>query len=262
MHLFHTNNHEQRLTMTSINNHIRNNIKSRFKLPKAFLAGVLVMTAAMSAAHSELVIQEKDPGSSVINQFAALKDADAKSPQLHQLIADLNQRLARNPKDSLAWEILAQIYYNNNYHAYAVYAASEAIDLGQSSAKLKKILLNSSAIVAQSQLQSDYLTDEVDNEFIKEYQHALSKVYGEIYGFNYDESLPKPPPPVVKPNRPKKQKAQRAAAVKKPATTTKRKKPKTQPPRPQKVKPAPKPTKPSPTQKSNATSTDPFSILR
>ncbi len=262
MYLSHTNNGEHRLTMTSI----RSNIRVSFTLSKAFLAGLFIMGSAMTTAHSELVIQEKDPGSSIINQFAALKNADAKSPQLHQLVADLNQRVSRNPNDSLAWEILAQIYSNNGYHAYAVYAASEAIDLGQSTAKLKKILLNSSAIVSQSQLQSDYLTDEVDAAFLKEYQYALSKIYGDIYGFNYDESLPKPPAPVVKPRRPNKiskSRSQSRASVKKPATSIKRKSAVKQPSRQApKVKPVNKPTKPSSSRNSNTKSTDPFSILR
>lgn len=251
--------------MTSIKSSIKNRFKaSSFKSPKACLVGVLMMGATMNAAHSELVIQEKDPASSVINQFAALKNADAKSPQLHQLIADLNQRLSRNPKDSLAWEILAQIYYNNGYHAYAVYAASEATNLGQSTTKLKNILLNSSAIVSQSQLQSGYLTDEVDDKFINEYQHALSKVYGEIYKFNYDESLPKPSPVIrAKSTKTKsRSKTQRRASTKKPSASIKRKQPVKQPTRPPKVKPVKKPAKPAPTQKSNAKSTDPFSILR
>ncbi|WP_372862007.1 hypothetical protein [Psychrobacter sp.] len=258
MYLSHTNNGEHRLTMTSI----RSNIRVSFTLSKAFLAGLFIMGSAMTTAHSELVIQEKDPGSSIINQFSALKNADAKSPQLHQLVTDLNQRVSRNPNDSLAWEILAQIYSNNGYHAYAVYAASEAIDLGQSTAKLKKILLNSSAIVSQSQLQSDYLTDEVDAAFLKEYQYALSKIYGDIYGFNYDESLPKPPAPVVKPRSGRsgtKSKPQPQVSVKKASKPIKKKPAVKKPPRPPKVKPV---TKPSPTKKSNAKSTDPFSILR
>ena len=258
MYLSHTNNGEHRLTMTSI----RSNIRVSFTLSKAFLAGLFIMGSAMTTAHSELVIQEKDPGSSIINQFSALKNADAKSPQLHQLITDLNQRVSRNPNDSLAWEILAQIYSNNGYHAYAVYAASEAIDLGQSTAKLKKILLNSSAIVSQSQLQSDYLTDEVDAAFLKEYQYALSKIYGDIYGFNYDESLPKPPAPFVKPRSGRsgtKSKPQPQVSVKKASKPIKKKPAVKKPPRPPKVKPV---TKPSPTKKSNAESTDPFSILR
>lgn len=257
MYLSHTNNGEHRLTMTSI----RSNIRVSFTLSKAFLAGLFIMGSAMTTAHSELVIQEKDPGSSIINQFSALKNADAKSPQLHQLVTDLNQRVSRNPNDSLAWEILAQIYSNNGYHAYAVYAASEAIDLGQSTAKLKKILLNSSAIVSQSQLQSDYLTDEVDAAFLKEYQYALSKIYGDIYGFNYDESLPKPPAPFVKPRSGRsgtKSKPQPQVSVKKASKPMKKPAVK-KPPRPPKVKPV---TKPSPTKKSNAKSTDPFSILR
>lgn len=262
MCLLHTNNGEHRLTMTSI----KSSIKASFKLPKALLAGLFIMGSVMSTAHSELVIQEKDPDSSIINQFAALKNADTQSPQLQQLIVELNQRLASNPKDSLAWEILAQIYSDHGYHAYAVYAASEAIDLGQSTSKLKKILLNSSAIVSQSQLRSDYLTDEVDAAFLKEYQYALSKIYGDIYGFNYDESLPKPPAPVVKPRSAKtksKSKAQRRTFVKKQTTPTRRKAVAKQPPRPApKAKPVRQPTKPSSPRNNNGKSTDPFSILR
>lgn len=257
MYLSHINNGEHRLTMT----HIKSSIRVSFKLPKAFLAGLVIMGSAMTTAHSELVVQEKDPGSSIINQFETLKNSDATSPQLHQLITDLNQRLSRNPDDSLAWEILAQIYYNNGYHAYAVYAASEAIDLGQSTAKLKKILLNSSAIVSQSQLQSDYLTDEVDAAFLKEYQYALSKIYGDIHGFNYDESLPKPPPAIRSKSTKAKNrlKTQRRASAKKTSAPIKRKAAVQKPPRPPRVKPV---TKPSPTKKSNAKSSDPFSILR
>lgn len=262
MHLFHTNNGECRLTMTNI----RSNIRAHFQLPKTLLAGLFVMVSAMSTAHSELVIQEKDPSASIVNQFAALKNTDAKSPQLRQFVTELNNRLSLNPNDSLAWEILAQIYYDNGYHAYAVYASSEAIDQGRSTDKLKKILLNSSAVVSQSQLQSDYLTDEVDAAFLKEYQYALSKIYGDIYGFNYDESLPKPPSPVVKPRRTKttsRPKVQYRSSVKKQASPTKRRAAVKRPPRQiLKTKPVNKPAKPSSPRNSNAKSADPFSILR
>jgi len=262
MHLSHTNNGECQLTMTSINS----NLRASFQLPKTLLVGFVVMVAAMSTAHSELVIQEKDPGSSIINQFNILKNADEKSPQLHQLVADLNQRLALNQNDTLAWEILAQIYYNHGYHSYAVYAASEAIDRGQSTDKLNKILLDSSAMVSQSQLQSDYLTDEVDATFLKEYQYALSKIYGDIYGFNYDESLPKLPAPVVKPRRAKttsRPKVQHRSSVKKQTTSTKRKAAVKRPQRQTlKTKPVNKTAKPSSPRNSNAKSADPFSILR
>ncbi len=204
---------------------IKSNIKVSIKL-KAILAGLIIMGSVMETAHSELVIQEKDPGSSIINQYAKLKNADARSPQLHRLVSDLNQRLSANPDDSLAWEILAQIYYSNGYHADAVYAASESIELGHSTSKLKNILLNSSAIVSKKQLQSDYLTDEVDADFLKEYQYSLSKIYGDIYGFNYDESLPKPPAPVIKPRAVKnktKARNKRRTSVKKKAAPAKRK---------------------------------------
>ena len=241
-------------------NSIKSRIKVSFKLPKAVFSGLLIMGTAIGTAHSELVIQEKDPGSSVINQYAKLKNADARSPQLHQLVSDLNQRLSANPNDSLAWEILAQIYYSNGYHADAVYAASEAIELGHSTAKLKNILLNSSAIVSQKQLQSDYLTDEVDAEFLKEYQYSLSKIYGEIYEFNYDESLPKPPAPVIKPRAVKnktKSRKQRRTSVKKKASPVKRQ---------AAVKQRRAPTKPvkkqSPSKSSPSIATDPFKNVR
>ena len=230
---------------------IQRSINVSFKLPKALLAGLFIMGSAMSAAHSELVIQEKDPGSSIVNQFATLKNADAKSPQLHQLIANLNQRLAVNPNDSLAWEVLAQIYYNNGYHDYAVYAASEAIDQGKSTAELKNILLNSSAIIAQKQLQSGYLNN-VDAAFKKEYQHALSKIAGDVYGFNYDESLPKPPK-VVKRSVPKKTSSTKksAAPVKKKTVV-----------KPKRTYVKPVIQKPTPTRSNTPVSTDPFDILR
>lgn len=231
---------------------IQRSINVSFKLPKALLAGLFVMGSAMSAAHSELVIQEKDPGSSIINQFATLKNANAESPQLHQLIADLNQRLAVNPNDALAWDILAQIYYKNGYHNYAVYAASEAIERGQSTAELKNILFNSSAIVAQKQLQSGYL-DDVDAASKKEYQHALSKIAGDVYGFNYDESLPKPPKVIRHKNVPKK-----TIRTKRPTTPVK-KKTVTKPKRTY-VKPVIQ--QPAPPRSNTPVSTDPFSILR
>ncbi|WP_352258537.1 hypothetical protein [Psychrobacter sp. TB55-MNA-CIBAN-0194] len=230
---------------------IQRSINVSFKLPKALLAGLFIMGSAMSAAHSELVIQEKDPGSSIVNQFATLKNADAKSPQLHQLIANLNQRLAVNPNDSLAWEVLAQIYYNNGYHDYAVYAASEVIDQGKSTAELKNILLNSSLIIAQKQLQSGYLNN-VDAAFKKEYQHALSKIAGDVYGFNYDESLPKPPK-VVRRSVPKKTSSTKksAAPVKKKTVV-----------KPKRTYVKPVIQKPTPTRSNTPVSTDPFDILR
>lgn len=245
-------------------NRIKKNIKNIIKPSTVMLTGLITMGAAMNTAHSELSIQEKDPQSSIVNQYAALKNADAKSPKLHALITDLNQRLALNPKDSLAWEILAQIYYNNGYYAYAVYAASEAVDLGQSTPKLKKILLNSSAIVSESQLEAEYLTDDVDAEFLKDYQYALSKIYGEVYGFNYDESLPKPPAPTVRPRTAKaksKASSQRRAPIKKKVRSAPVKKKSVVKPRP---KPAPvkKPSKPSTPKNNTPKSTDPFSILR
>lgn len=239
------------------------------KATKATAAGLLIMFSAIGSAHSELSIQEKAPEASVINRYAALKNADARSTQLHQLIAELNQRVSSNPNDALAWELLAQIYYNNRYHAYAVYAASEAIDRGYSTTKLNKILLNSSAIISQSQLQADYLTEDVDAEFLKEYQHALSRIYGEIYGFNYDESLPKPPAPVVRPKAAKAKssiKAHRSAPAKKKAQTASKTKVVVQ----QKSRPAPKATpvkksaSPAPAKSSGLSTadTDPFKILR
>lgn len=235
--------------------------KSRFS--QTVLLGLLTVGLTMGTAHSELSIQEKEPQSSMVNRYVALKNADAKSTELHQLIADLNQRVSINPSDGLAWELLAQIYYNNGYYAYAVYAASEAIDLGYKTDKTQKILLNSSAKVSENQLKADYLTEEVDADFIQEYQRALSKIYGEVHGFNYDESLPKPPAPVVRSRAAKSNttsRAPRRAPVKKNtrATPVKRKVvPKPVP----KAAPVRKPRQSSPRNNSSKPS-DPFSILR
>lgn len=237
-------------------------------LNKTIFISLLIMGATIGTAHSELSIAEKNPQSSVINQYASLKNANPRSAELHQLVADLNQRVSINPKDALAWELLAQIYYNNGYHTYAVYAASEAIESGYSTAKIKKILLNSSAIVSKGQLQADYLAGEIDEDFLKEYQLALSKIYGEVHGFNYDESLPKPP--VVRPravkakstsssrSRPAASKKAYKAPVKQRAKPIKKRRV---------VKPKPAPVrratpKPAPKSKSNSRPSDPFSIVR
>lgn len=260
MYSSNINNGEHRLTMTNI----QSSIKVSFKLPKALLAGLFIMGSAMSAAHSELVIQEKDPSASVINQFATLKNATARSPQLHELIATLNQRLAANPNDALAWEILAKIYANNNYHDYAVYAANEAIELGQNTAPLKKILLDSSTIVVQRQLQSGYL-DGADESFIKEYQHVLNKITGEIHGLSHDESLPKPPK-IVRPVKIKEPKQTRKSGRKikqqrKRDTSAASSKPIVR--KPTRSAPVVKPiTKPKPPRSSNTGSKDPFDVLR
>ncbi|WP_435950801.1 hypothetical protein [Psychrobacter sp. DM8] len=239
------------------------------KYYKAVVTSIAIMGSAISVAHSETLGQQLDPQLNVINQYERLKNTDARSAELHQLVATLNQRLDSNPSDSLAWELLAQIYYNNGYYAYAVYAASEAIDQGYRSDKLQKILLNSSAIVSQNQLQQDYLTDELDDRFLNEYQSALSRIYGSVYGFNYDESLPKPPAPVVKPKAVKaKVKVPRRATKKKAQIVSKKKAApkkktvvKTKPRVVPKKAPVKKIVKPAP-KKSNPRSTDPFSILR
>lgn len=237
---------------------------SDFKISKAAFAGLIIMCSAMGTAHGELSIQEKEPEASIINRYATLKNADASSSQLHKLIAELNQKVSRDPNDSLAWELLAQIYYNNGYHAYAVYAASEATEQGYSTPKLKKILLNSSAIISKSQLQADYLTDDVDEAFLKEYQFALSRIYGQVYDFNYDESLPKPAAPILKPKARVSSKPSRSVPANKKVSATPKKRAVVQP----KSRPVPtatpvkKPASPSPAKNSRSTTTDPFKILR
>ncbi len=232
------------------------------KISKAVAISLALTCLTVGTAHSELSIQEEDPASSVTNQYDALKNADASSADLHNLIATLNQRVAANPNDSLAWELLAQIYYNNGYHAYAVYAANEAIESGYSTNTLQKILLNSSAIVSQSQLQADYLTDDVSNEFTQDYQRALSKIYGKVYGFNYDESLPKPPAPVVRPRAAKSKPKVQRAPTKRAAKPAKRR-----PAAKSVAKPKPrvapqKPTRRAPARSNTPSSSDPFKILR
>lgn len=236
------------------------------KVTKSAIAGFIIMYSAMSVAHSELSIQEREPESSITNRYAALKNADEKSVALHQLIAELNQRVTVNPADSLAWELLAQIYYSNGYHANAVYAASEAVEKGYSTPTLKKVLLNSSAMVAQNQLKGHYLSTDVDEDFIKEYQNALSKIYGSIYDFNYDESLPKPPAPIVRPKarqmKSTSNSRHRAPIPKKVKTTAKKKtvvqKPRVAP----KVLPAKQPIKSLPSNSGKSSTADPFKILR
>lgn len=243
-----------------------------YRIDVKVLVKNIVVTAAISyttmgVAHSELLIQERNPESSIINQYTNLKNANAGSVQLHQLVAQLNQRVTTNPNDVLAWELLAQIYYDNGYHDYAVYTASEAIDLGTSTAPMKKIILESSAAVSKNQLAANLsMTSKADNEFKEKYRSALSKIYGEVHGFNYDESLPKP---IVVPSRNRavnvrssRNSSSRAVAAKptpKPRQST--------PPKARAVtKPKPAPvavktpvSKPA-TRKSS--SSDPFSILR
>lgn len=158
---------------------------------KSMLAGALTLYLSMSTVHAELSIQEKDPESSLINAYNQIKDADYESAALHHFVNELTQRVDAHPEDFLAWELLAKIYDQHGDETYAVYAASEAINLGHSSEALQQILLSDSIGVAQDQLQSSYLVGITDTAFLKQYQSALSKIYGDVYGFNYDESLPK-----------------------------------------------------------------------
>lgn len=228
------------------------------KFSRALMIGCATTVITVGCTHSKLSKQEKDPQNSVAIQYDSSNSVDSKSSDLHQLVAQLNQRVSVDPNDALAWELLAQTYYNNGYHAYAVYAASEAIESGYSSAKIKKILLNSSAIVSKSQLEADYLAGETDKAFLAEYQLALSKIYGEVHGFNYDESLPKPPVVRVK-AAPQVKSNSRSSARK--AT------PKVKKSAPPKKRVAPKPAKKAtpktaPKPKSSSISKDPFSILR
>lgn len=239
------------------------------KWSKSLLLGVAIFGGTMSMAHSELTIEEKDPESSIINRFENLKDAELSDLALHELVNDLNNRLSANPKDSLAWGILAQIYYENGYDDYALYAANEAIDLGYNTTKLKRILLNSSVVVAENQLREDYLVEGVDEDFIKEYQYSLSRIYGEVYGFNYDESLPKAVAPVVRP----KAKVSTSTVKRRPVSTARRRAPTPAPKKRVSSPPKPKTTpvarpkvivkpKSTTTPKTTGASSDPFKILR
>lgn len=231
------------------------------KFGRALMIGCVTTVVTVGCTHSKLSKQEKDPQNSVAIQYDSSKSVDSKPSDLHQLVAQLNQRVSVDPNDALAWELLAQTYYNNGYHAYAVYAASEAIESGYSSAKIKKILLNSSAIVSKSQLEADYLAGETNEAFLAEYQLALSKIYGEVHGFNYDESLPKP---IVRarPAKAAPKSYNRPATVKKSAPI-KVKKSAPKKPKAAKPKPAKKATpKAAPKPKSSSSSKDPFSILR
>lgn len=154
---------------------------------KALLALVLLLPFQLSHADD---VQE----TSVNEAETAIVETEALKPKdVEQLVTQLNDYVLTHPEDRRVWETLAQTYYQYGYSEDAVYAAGEAAVLGSEEPYIKQILLLDSVALAKSQIQEGYsigLTDS-DAAFLKEYQHALSKTYGDIYGFNYDESLPK-----------------------------------------------------------------------
>jgi hypothetical protein len=110
----------------------------------------------MGTAHGELSrIQEQDPGQVSLTSMLFLKNADKVTKVASIRLPTLNQITPCNPKDSFCLELLAQIYANNGYHAYAV-AASEALTQ-VSTATLKSILINKVKNLSHVEpLQSDY----------------------------------------------------------------------------------------------------------
>lgn len=224
--------------------------------------GLLVMSIGMlgniGTAHAELSITEKDPESSIVNQYEQYKSSDFDAISVRNFVDELNQRVEQNPKDSLAWEILAKVYYDYGDIDYAVYAANEAIDLGATDIALYSILLTGSSFIAVDQLEAGYAEQINDKQFIEQYQAALSKVYGTMHGFNYNEALPKPvvrskPARAVKKYTPKKRVSRNKRAVVKP-------KPKRRVAPKKTSRPVSKPKPQAPRKKTS--SSDPFKILR
>lgn len=228
------------------------------KVATGLLVTSIGMLSNIGIAHAELSISEKDPESSIVNQYEQYKTSDLDALSVSSFVDQLNQRVEQNPKDSLAWEILAKVYYDYGDIDYAVYAASEAIDSGSMDNDLYTILLTGSSFIAADQLEAGY-ADQIDSEkFINQYQAAISKVYGTMHGFNYNETLPKPvvrktPSRAVKKYTPKKRVTRnKRAAVKskpKPKVASKKRNRPVSKPKPQ----APRSTTPS---------VDPFKILR
>lgn len=210
---------------------------------KALLAFVLLLPFQLSHADD---VQE----TSVNKAETAIVETEALKPKdVEQLVTQLNNYVLTHPEERRVWETLAQTYYQYGYSEDAVYAAGEAAVLGSDAPYIKQILLLDSVALAKSQIQAGYsiVLTENDATFLKEYQHALSKTYGDIYGFNYDESLPKKR--IV---RKKYSQPRRTAPKKAPRPTVKR---------PAKQVTAPRPvTNRAP--KANSTSDDPFKILR
>ena len=154
---------------------------------KTLLALVLLLPFQLSHADD---VQETSVNEA---ETAVVETAALKPEKVEQLVTQLNDYVLTHPEDRRAWETLAQTYYQYGYAEDAVYAAGEAVVLGSDAPYIKQILLLDSVALAESQIQSGYSIGlaESDATFLKEYQHALSKTYGDIYGFNYDESLSK-----------------------------------------------------------------------
>lgn len=242
--LFYTQQLSSRVMTYSIN----------IRAAKAIITGLVIMGAGFSVAHGD----DTSSTSSIMKQYEAIKSSEKRQPsQLYTLVEALNQTITANPKDRFAWEALAKIYYDNGYYTYALYSVSEATKLGESTASLQKILLDSSVQVVSSQLEAGYLNGSSD-KFVNEYKMTLSQIYGNVHGFNYDESLPTP---VVRTKKLTNTKPARARSAQKKERTRKknaapRRITKTVIPK-QKV-----PTKRTPVKPSSSAPTDPFGILR
>ena len=154
------------------------------------VTGITLANAESIDSNSNAVeVEDKvNDTSEIEQQYQLLKDSEANLTELLGLVTELNQIV----DEAEAWEILANVYYDNGYYNYALYAASEAVDLGVESENLQYILLNSSVILAEQQIDNGYLENITDKQFLEQYQAVLSKIYGDIHNFNYDESLPKP----------------------------------------------------------------------
>lgn len=155
---------------------------------RAIFVSATLMGLSLTAVHAE---DGADPTAVLTEKYNALEGAAYESEALHELVDELNQRVHEHPEDFKAWEMLAKIYDYYGDYDYAIYAASEAVNLGYRTDTLKRVLLSSSVSMARDQLQSGYQEGIDDQVFLKNYQAALSSIYGEVHTFNYDESLPK-----------------------------------------------------------------------
>ena len=154
---------------------------------KALLALVLFIPFHLSHAEDAQDMTSDEVETTMVETQELTPD------EVEKLVAQLSQYVLMHPEDRRVWETLAQTYDKYGYSEDAVYAAGEAAVLGSDAPYIKQILLLDSVALAKWQIQSGYsigLTDS-DAQFVKDYQQALSKTYGDIYGFNYDESLPK-----------------------------------------------------------------------
>ncbi len=173
------------------------------------MALILVLPFQLGHAEDNAELSAEDTAS------VSLETSSLGNEDVERLVTQLNAYITENPDNLRVWETLAQTYHQYGYLSEALYAAGEAEALGSEAPTIKKILLNDSVSLAEAQIQEGYTVGitEADAGFVKDYQNALSKTYGNIYQFNYDESLPKPRRTVRSYRAPKRAKTARPATT-------------------------------------------------